>query len=335
MVKNPLVSIIIPMYNQRDLFLRECIQSAITQTYKNIEIVISDNHSNNNATEILHEFKSLDCRIRIVKPPYFLNMSENFLFAFNLSEGQYSCYLSSDDILMPNCVEVLIEKMEKYENAVFAHGKALYFDKFHNEKIEWNYFSSGTGEYLFNNEIALQFLNFNYVCFAGCLIRNSKLKYILKFYKLNKPFLPHFLDLQFTLKMFELGSVYFENSVLSKVRIENDHRNTLFSNLISSAILIWEDYDKSNLFLKMKLTDENTFNYTKELQFKKYLRFLLVEYSAGDISQKDFKNALIQLKDYYFKGFNILNIAINIGLLAPSLSKIIIKLFIKINHVLR
>ena len=53
----PLVSIIVPVYNQRPDFLRECIESVINQTYTNIEIIISDNHSTNETPEVLNTYR--------------------------------------------------------------------------------------------------------------------------------------------------------------------------------------------------------------------------------------------------------------------------------------
>ena len=129
MTNKPLVSIIIPTYNQKESYLRECLESAKSQTYENIEIVISDNHSTNNAKRIIREYVSKENNIRVVSPPSFLNLSESFLYVFTQAIGDYVCYLSSDDILLPNCVETLVKHVVENNNVVFAHGQAIYFDK--------------------------------------------------------------------------------------------------------------------------------------------------------------------------------------------------------------
>src|SRR5208283_626869 len=140
-MNEPLVSIIIPTYNQREDFLRSCIESAIGQTYKNIVIIISDNHSTNNAPSVINEYSLNDNRIKVIKPSVFLNMTESFLFVFTQAIGKYCCYVSSDDILLPNCIEVLVEKLEENSVAVFAHGQATYFEKDGSYLTNWEYFN--------------------------------------------------------------------------------------------------------------------------------------------------------------------------------------------------
>ena len=76
---NPLVSIIIPVFNQNEAHLRDCIDSALGQSYNNIEIIISDNHSTNGASGIIAGYHS--DKIQKVRPPIFLDMTGSFAFA--------------------------------------------------------------------------------------------------------------------------------------------------------------------------------------------------------------------------------------------------------------
>lgn len=61
---NNLVSILIPVYNRENL-IEETVQSALNQTYKNIEIIVVDNQSTDNTWEILQKLASQDERIKI------------------------------------------------------------------------------------------------------------------------------------------------------------------------------------------------------------------------------------------------------------------------------
>ena len=64
-MKNPLVSIIIPIYNS-EAFLDKCIQSAINQSYKNIEIILVNDGSIDSSGEICNNYSSIDDRIKTI-----------------------------------------------------------------------------------------------------------------------------------------------------------------------------------------------------------------------------------------------------------------------------
>lgn len=114
----PLVSIIIPVYNQRPDFLRECIESVINQTYTNIEVIISDNHSTNETPEVLNTFR--DERIRIVKPPEHLGLTANFQWGSEQARGEYISFLPSDDWLEKECIDELVKLIHPHPNIVMA-----------------------------------------------------------------------------------------------------------------------------------------------------------------------------------------------------------------------
>jgi len=122
----PRVSICIPVYNQRGAFLRACLQSALNQTYRTLEIVVSDNHSTNETPEILAEFT--DPRLKVVKPPAHLIMSAHFAFAAQQCTGDYLCFLPSDDLLQPDCCERLVSVLMSHPQASFGFGAWRYID---------------------------------------------------------------------------------------------------------------------------------------------------------------------------------------------------------------
>lgn len=109
----PKVSIIIPVYNGSN-YLREAIDSALNQTYKNIEIlVINDGSSDRGETEDI--CKSYGDKIR-----YFNKVNGGAASALNMGvakmEGEYFSWLSHDDIYYPEKVEVQIDYLSEQEN---------------------------------------------------------------------------------------------------------------------------------------------------------------------------------------------------------------------------
>lgn len=121
----PKVSICIPTHNQAQ-FLRECVQSALDQTFKDIEVVVSVNHCTDDTEKVLSEFS--DPRLRIIKPKRFLPVTENFKFCISQSRSEYFSFLCSDDVLFPKFVESQVKVLDENPDVVFVHAAAERID---------------------------------------------------------------------------------------------------------------------------------------------------------------------------------------------------------------
>lgn len=108
---NPLVSIIIPVYNGEN-YVAEAIDSALAQTYDNIEIIVVNDGSEDRTDEIC---KSYGNKIR-----YFKKENGGTSTALNLGiknmNGEYFSWLSHDDKYYPNKIKRQVEELEKLEN---------------------------------------------------------------------------------------------------------------------------------------------------------------------------------------------------------------------------
>jgi len=96
----PLVSIGICTYNRADSYLRNALQSAVDQTYPNLEIVVSDNCSVDHTEELVRSFD--DPRIRYFKQERNLGVNGNFNFALQEARGAYFLLLHDDDLIDPD-----------------------------------------------------------------------------------------------------------------------------------------------------------------------------------------------------------------------------------------
>jgi glycosyltransferase involved in cell wall biosynthesis len=112
----PLVSILIPTYNQNLEYLQQSVNSAIAQTYPNFEIIISDNHSDNGTPQYFNSLK--DKRIRLVKPPTHLPITPHFQWLSEQAQGRYISFLCSDDWLEPTCIAELVDIVHLHKNVV-------------------------------------------------------------------------------------------------------------------------------------------------------------------------------------------------------------------------
>jgi len=116
---NPKVSIVIPVYNGAN-YLREAIDSALSQTYKNIEVIVVNDGSNDGG-ETEEVARSYGNRIR-----YFYKENGGVASALNLGirnmEGEYFSWLSHDDVYYPKKIEEQINYLNKLkENDVIVY----------------------------------------------------------------------------------------------------------------------------------------------------------------------------------------------------------------------
>lgn len=125
MIKNPLVSIICLCYNH-EAYVIESLQSVIEQTYKNIEIIIVDDASIDDSVNKINAWrkKHFD-NIKFIANKKNLGNTTSFNKALKLAKGDYIFDLATDDVLLPECLSLLVNKFKTstYTNlgVVFAN----------------------------------------------------------------------------------------------------------------------------------------------------------------------------------------------------------------------
>jgi glycosyltransferase involved in cell wall biosynthesis len=107
----PLVSVCIPSYNG-EKFIAEAISSILSQTYSAIELIISDDHSSDHTIAIAQSFQTQTSIPINILTHQTLGLAENSNFCINQSQGKYIKFLYQDDILMPNCIEKMVNLAE-------------------------------------------------------------------------------------------------------------------------------------------------------------------------------------------------------------------------------
>ena len=97
-MSKPLISIIIPAYNYAR-FVGYCIESVIAQTYENWELIVIDNGSTDNTSEILDRYS--DPRIRRTKIETNDGPVKAWAMGYDMSRGEYIALLPADDMYTP------------------------------------------------------------------------------------------------------------------------------------------------------------------------------------------------------------------------------------------
>ncbi len=110
----PLVSILIPTFN-RAKYLKYALDSALAQTYRNIEIIVHDDASTDSTPDLLATYH--DPRLRVIRTKDNHGMLGGWNYIVKQARGEYLKFLASDDLLGPTCVAELVQ-------AAIAHPEA-------------------------------------------------------------------------------------------------------------------------------------------------------------------------------------------------------------------
>lgn len=107
------ISVIIPVYNVSK-YLRRCLYSVISQTYRQLEIILIDDGSTDGSSEICDEYAKKDNRIVVIhKPNGGVSVARNK--GLDIATGDYIGFVDSDDYIHPNMYKVLVDNAEKYD----------------------------------------------------------------------------------------------------------------------------------------------------------------------------------------------------------------------------
>jgi glycosyltransferase involved in cell wall biosynthesis len=122
----PLVSIVIPCYNGQD-FIKEAIDSALDQTYPNIEVIVLNDGSTDRSLDAIESFGD---RIRIES-----NTNQGVQLTRNrgieLAKGEYIKFLDSDDVLLWDCIETQVAQLSQLppESKAIVYGDVQWTDR--------------------------------------------------------------------------------------------------------------------------------------------------------------------------------------------------------------
>ena len=112
MRQNPLVSVIIPVYNVQD-FLRECLNSVVHQSYSNLEILLIDDGSTDASGEICDEYARSDARVRVIHKSNGGQASARNA-ALELARGEFLTFVDSDDVADVDLVRTLLNLIKTF-----------------------------------------------------------------------------------------------------------------------------------------------------------------------------------------------------------------------------
>jgi len=124
----PRVSIGMPVYNG-ERFLKQTLDSILTQTFGDFELIISDNASTDATERICQEYANRDPRIRYYCNETNLGAARNYNRTFELSTGEYFKWAAHDDFLAPTFLERCVDVLDNQPSVVLCYTCEICIDE--------------------------------------------------------------------------------------------------------------------------------------------------------------------------------------------------------------
>lgn len=290
MKNTPLITVIVPVYNVED-YLEKCLNSIITQTYKNLDILLINDGSTDNSGVICDKYSLIDNRIRVFHQDN-RGVSEARNLGLNNSYGEYIGFVDPDDWIEPEMYEVLLNKLLINNSEISICGHTIYhsndaFDVRTNSLLEGIIYKKEALTYLLDINLYEGYL-WNKL-FSAKLINKFNLRF-------NKN-LAICEDLLFVAcYMLNLEYIYYIPKPLYNYIERQGSAINSYSSKRQTEILAWVEL--CELF---KPIDEQLYKKSKDRLVKCSVNIILynVRYGELDDTNEIKKNISGYLKDYW------------------------------------
>jgi len=121
--RKPHLSIGLPVFNG-EKYLKAALDSILTQTFIDFELIISDNASTDKTSQICREYAARDSRVRYYRNEINLGAPRNYNRTVKLSQGKYFKWIAADDVHAPEYLEKCVEVLNNDSSIVLCHSKS-------------------------------------------------------------------------------------------------------------------------------------------------------------------------------------------------------------------
>lgn len=266
MKTTPLVTISIPLFKCEE-FLEKCLLSVLNQTYKNIEVTLINDQTPDNSVEIAEKFiakhQLQNWKIYHLEENSGLSIVRNR--GIDTAQGKYLFFLDSDDVIPPDCIEIMVNIAEK-EQLEMVVGNTIMVNL--SDGRERDFFRVNPNQNMITNneEVFRAFVNGQYASSSW-----NKLV-LLDFIRKNQLYFTRGLFAQDELQSFQtalvlsrLGFVNFDKTTLyyylhSKSVIHNRNKRH-FDNWATIVSYIYDSYKNEKNIERKRLIQKQLINY--------------------------------------------------------------------------
>jgi glycosyltransferase involved in cell wall biosynthesis len=249
----PLVSIVLPTYNRAHLIKRS-IETCLSQTLKDIELIVVNDCSTDNTKEIVETFVAIDARVRLINNEKNLKLPGSLNKGFDIAKGKYFTWTSDDNLYARNALEVLSQTLEEDPTADLVYADYNVIDE--NDKI--------TGQGIMND------INKSFMLWKGC---GSCFMYKAAIHQINKGYDPTLFlieDYDFFLRAsLKYKFIYLDRTDLYSHRNHSGSLTSLQGHAVFELQKIIVERKRDILFPHFSL-------YDKMLFFRKYAVYYAV-----------------------------------------------------------
>ena len=123
----PRVSIALPVYNGEN-YLTDALDSLLSQSYENFELIIGDNASTDDTKNICETYAKKDQRIRYIRHKTNIGAAGNYNYLFELAQGEYFKWAAHDDVCSPDYLQRSVDKLDSDPSIILCCPKEIAID---------------------------------------------------------------------------------------------------------------------------------------------------------------------------------------------------------------
>jgi len=168
----PIISVILPIYNGEE-YLNEAMESILIQTFKDFELIVIDDASNDNSVEIINKYE--DPRIKLHENKKNIGQASSENIGLTLSSGKYIARLDQDDVMLQDRLGIQVEYLEKNPD-IAAIGCQYFCIDENGSPLDEMHWPVG-----FKNNLYSLITGFSPVGHPGALIRKNVLEQVGKY----------------------------------------------------------------------------------------------------------------------------------------------------------
>jgi glycosyltransferase involved in cell wall biosynthesis len=217
---NELVTICIPSYNHA-LYIKNCLDSILQESYSNIEVDIIDDGSTDSSVEIIRKWQIENPNIKIrlyIQENKGLNYTLNKLVSN--ANGDYICFLSSDDALFCNSISKRVEVLKNHPKKLVVIGDSIVIN--YNNKVVYNsaiegLYNGKKSNYMSDEKLKYSVINEFSIPGSNLLVKKN-------LYEIIGPYPPIFAeDINFYLKVIGLDLLIFLDDTMNYYRVHDNN----------------------------------------------------------------------------------------------------------------
>lgn len=298
-MKSPLVSVIVPIYNGES-FLERALNSLSNQSYKNIEVLMINDGSEDNSLKIMKKFQEKDKRFKSINK-HNTGVSDSRNIGINKAHGEYLMFLDADDWLSDDAIEICVSAIDSNDAVHFSAQYASDNELLNLYPCLYNTYSDCV---LSNDEVFIHLISYKIAGHCWCylyktsVLKENDVKFDLElFYCEDFLFVLNFLTVANDIKIINKPLYkYYRNDVSVTRSIEGKIRNLkTIPNLREKVINVFPD-DKKDKYIDL-------YNQTLLSLFLDYYSSF-----ANDYSKKKFKNIVNEINESVLDFFKLLDI---------------------------